>query len=488
MQTISKRINSLQIIIFIICGIALGLSISKIGQLSNSYLMVALLGIAFPFIAFMIGDLRKFLIAALGATIPFRVDVNFYHLFENQAGAHTMGISLQDVFVIMILVVWIVESVLHKNGSVRGFKFLTIPIILYIEICILTLIWAPRIDLAMMEIVSMVKVFILYFVLANQIRDKQDLKLVVWGLVLAVGFQGALALMQTIKGGTIGLAFLGEAPIAGEVKESVWRVMGTLGHPNRLAMFLEILLPVCFGFFLVEKRGRNRIIVLASFGLGFLALVMTGSRGAWIAFFIAMIILFYFAVRHKLMKLSTLFGTALVFVILISSIALMFTKMIEARLYGDDHGSAMSRIPMIQIAFNLIKAHPYGGVGINNYQVVMKNYNNTILGRRFRTIPRPVHNMYLLVMGETGLIGFAAMLILLLGFGSNAIKNIRNEEPEVSIINAAIFAGFIAMCIHGLVDKHPPGSYELFYLLMALVASSRFSRERHSIIDRQDPI
>jgi putative inorganic carbon (hco3(-)) transporter len=472
MQSVSKRLNSLQLLIFLVFGGALGLAISVLGRLPNTYLMVALAGISFPFIALMVGDMRKFLIVATAAVLPIRMDVNFYHLFENQAGAHTLGISLQDIFVIMLLLLWIVEAIIHKKGTFHGFKSLTIPAILYIEICILTLIWAPRIELSVMEIVKMIKVFILFFVLANQIRDKQDLKLVVWGLVLAVGSQGVLALMQTIKGGIIGLDFLGEAPIKGEVKANVWRVMGTLGHPNRLAMFLEILLPICFGFFLVEKKVFNRVIIILIFGLGIVALIMTGSRGAWISFFIAMVILFYFAVRNKQMKSSTLFGTALVGIILISSIALMFTEMIEQRLYGDDHGSAMSRIPMIQIAFNLIKAHPFGGVGINNYQVEMKKYNDTILGRRFRTIPRPVHNMYLLVMGETGIFGIAALMLLLMIFGKIAIKNVSSKDPLISVVNAAVFGGFIAMCIHGMVDKHPPGNYPLFFILMAIVASS----------------
>lgn len=472
MQTLSKKLNSIQLFIFVLFGAGLGLSVSILGNLPNHLLLVALAGIGFPFAAFIIGDVRRFFLITLAAIMPLRIDVNFYHKFENQAGAHTMGLAIQDIFVILLLLLWIVQSVSGRKERVKGFKALTIPTIIYIEVCILSLVWAPRLDLAVMEIFLMVKLLILYFVLANQIRDKRDLRLVVWGLVLSVGFEGLLALVQTIKGGVIGLAFIGEAPIQGESRPTVWRVMGTLGHPNRLAMYLEILLPLCFGFYLLEKQFHKRMFILVIFGLGVLALIMTGSRGAWISFFVAMVVFFYFAVKQKHVKKSSLVGTGLLGLIIILGVSLLFTEMIEERLFGEDHGSAMSRIPMIQIAINLIRAHPIGGVGINNYQVEMKKYNDTILGRRFRTIPRPVHNMYLLVMGETGIIGFAAMLLVLMLFGLIAAKNARSEDPTISVINAALFGGFLAMCIHGLVDKHPPGGYPLFYVIMAIVAAT----------------
>ena len=67
---------------------------------------------------------------------------------------------------------------------------------------------------------------------------------------------------------------------------------------------------------------------------------------------------------------------------------------------------------MFQIAFSVIEAHPLGGVGVNNYAVVMQEHDNTILGRRFGTMRRPVHNIYLLITGETGFIGLMSFLWL----------------------------------------------------------------------------
>ncbi len=474
MQTFARKIGSFQLLIFVVFGVLLGLSISIIGRLPNQLLLVAVLGISFPFLAFIIGDVRRFLLAASAAILPVTIDVNFMNVFENQAGAHMIGISLQDIFVLLLMFLWLAEAASKKDVAFHFYPRLTIPAILYFEACLVTLLWAPRLDLATMEIVRIAKVLILYFVIANQIRGKSDLKVVAWALIASVAFEGFIAALQTIKGGTVGLAFLGEAYLPEIDRSKLWRVMGTLGHPNRLAMYLEMLLPLCFGMFLLEKRIKLKMTAISVFGLGFVALIMTGSRGAWIAFIFGMLIFFILAVKNRHMKLSTIFGTGLIGVIVIAGIALAFSGMIEERIHGDDYGSAMSRIPMVQIAINLIEAHPLGGVGINNYAVVMKKYNDTILGRHFKSIPRPVHNMFLLVTGETGIIGLLMLLLLLYFFLATALKSARSPDETISITNISVLAGILAMCAHGMVDKHSPSGYALFYVLMAMVAATYF--------------
>ncbi|NOY59308.1 MAG: hypothetical protein GXO75_10345 [Calditrichaeota bacterium] len=231
MQTFARKIGSFQLLIFVVFGALLGLSISVIGRLPNQMLLVAILGISFPFVAFIVGDMRRFLLAASAAILPITVDVNFMNVFENQAGAHTIGISLQDIFVLLLIFLWLVDAASKEDAAFHFYPRLTIPAILYFEACLLTLVWAPRLDLATMEIVRMAKVFILYFVLANQIRDRTDLKIVAWALIASVAFEGFIAVLQTVKGGTIGLDFLGEAYLPDIDRSKLWRVMGTLGHP-----------------------------------------------------------------------------------------------------------------------------------------------------------------------------------------------------------------------------------------------------------------
>jgi len=484
MQQVAKKIISLQFLIVVFVGAVLGLSVITISGMSTRLMIVALIGMAFPFVAFIVGDVRRFLLAMIAMSIPLHIDVNFKHIMENQAGAATLGISLRDVFVILLLIWWIIEMTTSEEITFRFFARVTLPAIIYIEACLLTFLWAPRLDLAILEIVQMVKVFVLYFVVANEIRDKSDLKLVIWMLCLTVAFESTIAAIQIVTGKSLSLGFLGELQIRERDVSKVMRAGGTLGHPNRLAMFLEFLLPLVFGAFLLEKRALYRMVAIGIFALGIAAMVMTGSRGGWGAMLVSIIIFFWLLIRNRHIAARQIFGPAFVTIMMMFMIYLIFSDTIHRRLFGEDYGSAMSRIPMFQIAFSIIESHPVGGVGINNYAVVMREYNNTILGRRFRTIPRPVHNLYLLITGETGFIGLITFLILVFAVLRILAQTIWSPDVQLSIIAISIFSGFIAFFVHGFVDKHPAGSNPLFYLLMALaVAAFSLAKNEKDIIE-----
>jgi O-antigen ligase len=485
MSTINRKILFWQWPIVILLSLAVGLGMVMLIQMSWIALLLFVSSLIFLFSMMLISDLKRFFLGFLVMTIPLGVDINFIHVFENQAGAATIGIALRDIFVLLLLAWWILDSHRRKGRVFRFTARLTLPAILYFEACLITLLWAPRLDLASFELVQMGKVLILYFVVMNQLEDKSDVNLVVWSLVAAVAFQSSLAMLQMAAGRPLGLEFLGEMQVDLESGDQLSRVGGTLGHPNRLAMFLELLLPLCFAAFLVDKRPKWRMAAIIIFTVGMAAMIMTGSRGGWIAALGGMALLFYFLIKRDHMKLTSVLKLAFLLFFILVIVFSIFSGQIIERITGEDHGSALSRIPMFQIAIEIIKDHPFGGLGINNYQEIMREYNNTYLGRLFSTIPRPVHNMYLLITGETGFLGFAMFLWMLVALMRMLIQTTRAADSFYSIISIALLGGLIGYLVHGLVDKHPPGGSPLFYLLMALAAGTfSLSGKNESTFDR----
>ncbi|MBN1482210.1 O-antigen ligase domain-containing protein [candidate division KSB1 bacterium] len=472
MLTFHRHIKAISFLLLLFSGIFAGCAIAFVADMPYKPFFVVALGLVFPFLALFIKDLRQFLLVASIVSIPIYLDVNFMHIFERQAGASTVGISLTDILLLILLFLWLLELASKDRPYAIFYARLTVPALLYIEAAALTLLWAPRLDLAIMEVFRMIKVCALYFILLNHLRDERDLRLAMWALIATVAFESMIAGLQIVKGGLLGLEFLGEAPADPDGDASLWRVMGTLGHPNKLATFIESLLLLCVGAFLIEKKKWLKIASLSITGLGLVTLIMTGTRGAWVGFVAAFITFLFFAVRNKHIDIKLILKPAIIVVLLMLMIGLSFSGMLTERIFGDDYGSAESRIPMFQIAFNIISAHPVGGVGINNYQVNMREYNDSVRAMRYTTIPRPVHNMYLLVMGETGLIGFAAMMLLLLSFISILVKTAASSSPQLAVIAICILSGVAAFCVHGLVDKHPPGGYAPFYAMMAVGASA----------------
>ncbi len=471
MQPIIKKFLSLQILFFLAAGVSLGLLVILLADVPGRYAPLGVAAIAFPFVAMMIPNLRHFLLTGVVLSIPILLDINFRHIFENQAGASTMGIALRDIFVILLLIWWIIEAFAARRGYFRFSRPITLPALIYLELCLLTLLWAPRTDLAMLEIVHMAKILLMYLVVSNQLRDVADVRVVLWALVLTVLLEGGLGLVQFISGRSLALDLLGEMQVrTGEVGR-LERVGGTLGHPNRLALYLELVLPSCIAAMMVAQKSTAKWVAAAAFAIGFAAMIITGSRGGWIAVMISLVVLFFLLVRNHHVSLWTVFKLMVLLGLILAAVVLMFYEQIESRITSDDHGSAISRIPMFQMAWSIIKDHPLGGVGINNYAVNMRQYNDTLIGRRFKTIARPVHNMYLLVTGETGVLGLAVILWLLWATMRTLLRLVRAPSPVYSIISAGLVAGISAYLVHGLVEKHPPGGNALFFIILAMTAA-----------------
>jgi len=463
--------NTAQIMIFLFLGAIVGLFVSIVLRLPHRWMIVMMMGISLPFIGLIVGDLRRFFILLLILAVPLMIDINFVQKYEYQAGAHTAGISIRDIFVLLILAVWIIEKISNEELRMRFFPSITIPALIYLEICLVTFLWAPRVDLATLEIIQMTKVFILYLILANNLRDVSDVRFVVWALLATVALEGTVAIAQMITGKTLGLSFLGEYPVRLQYGMRYVRAAGTLGHPNKLAMYLEIILPLAAGLFYSSKTQRDRIIAAIIFGVGVTALILTSSRGGWIAFFVSIILFIFIIIKRRMVELKTIIGPSIIMFLIIITLTASFWGAIHKRVTGDDHGSAMGRIPLIQVALRIIQAHPIGGVGLNNYAEIMKEYDNTILGRRFTRLERPVHNTYLLITAETGIIGFMAFAWFMFSVFFAAIKGARMPDPKVSFLGVGLICGLVAFGLHGMVEKHPPGGYPLFYVLMAIAAN-----------------
>jgi O-antigen ligase len=461
-----------QVLLFLFIGGFVGITLAFTADLPNKLFPVLMLGLSFPFLALLIKDLRRFLLAATILSIPLHIDINFMHSFEQQAGASTAGISLTDIFVIGLLLIWLIEIASQEQPYTRFFPRITIPAILYFEAAVLSMLWAPRLDLAFMEVLYMFKILLLFFVLINHIRDEKDLRLVVWAFIGAVAFEGLISGLQSIHGGRLGLDFLGEAPPDPESKGSIWRIMGTLGHPNKLATFMEMLLLMPIGMFITEKRSWARITCLAVFALGAIILILTGTRGAWIGFALGAVVFILYAGKNPYLEIKAVLKPALIVLVVLATAAAMLSGMLRERIYGDDYGSAASRIPMFKIALNVIAAHPLGGVGINNYQVNMREYNDAVESLRYISIPRPVHNMYLLVAGETGMIGLAAMLLMLIALTRTLLQTVSSPSALTAVTSISLLGGMAAFYLHGMVDKHPPGGSALFYAMMAVAVSA----------------
>jgi O-antigen ligase len=125
----------------------------------------------------------------------------------------------------------------------------------------------------------------------------------------------------------------------------------------------------------------------------------------------------------------------------------------------------------------MIKSHPFVGVGLNTFEEVMPNYDNTGVSRNFQ---KPVHNYFLLVAAETGLCGLIFFVVLLIKTLWIGCRSITNANPDTVALQIGCTAALLSCTLANLVDvtmrKYTTGL--LFWVILGLLGACCTSSSR----------
>jgi O-antigen ligase len=165
-------------------------------------------------------------------------------------------------------------------------------------------------------------------------------------------------------------------------------------------------------------------------------------------------------------------GVAAALVLLVTEI--FGSNLILSRLTSNDQGSTNSRFTLAKAALDIFRDNPVVGVGLNNYALVSPRYDRADAASWNHFTPI-VHNVYLLIAAETGIIGLAAFVVFLSILMIQAWRIIAQAPNDtVWVAGVGILGGLIAMGIHSMVDYVFLGSglvFTQFWLLAGLTAS-----------------
>jgi putative inorganic carbon (hco3(-)) transporter len=221
------------------------------------------------------------------------------------------------------------------------------------------------------------------------------------------------------------------------------RILSSIGHPVFLGTLMVMVLPVSFSFFVLEKRMTLKLIFLIGTLVLFVALILTFSRGAWIAGGIAGI---SYLILRKVRPVWYLVGIGVVFagvfVVLLSSLEisnLFVERLYDAyELYVLDFAST-SRGKALGHTVEILGTSPLLGVGTGMYR--FKAY---VLGRDILWPPilDTPDNMYLLWIAEHGVLGLFAVVLFLTYFFRLFIIRLHDGVDELALGLVAGFIGF----------------------------------------------
>lgn len=328
-------------------------------------------------------------------------------------------------------------------------------IIIFILFSGLTIFWSLNAELTFSRWLVLVQaVALLSMVLLFDFKFKKIA--FVW--VSGAAIQGIFAIFQFFSQSVFANKWLGLAEhsplISGSIilqtdNERWLRAYGSLPHPNILAGFLVIAVLFLFYLAFVAQKQSQRIFVLTSLVAIVPALFLTFSRSAWIAIILSLIILSFWLYQRKDYFLNSTFLKILTLsVFLVVILGVNLSGALLARFSGEQDleiNSLKLRMTFTQQAWQLIKDRPYLGVGIGNYTLaVYQKINASWPGYYYQ----PVHNLFLLVLAELGIVGaviFYLSLGLIFWFSFK-----KTQEPEGIII----FLSLLSILIISLFDHY----------------------------------
>jgi len=296
------------------------------------------------------------------------------------------------------------------------------------------------------------KMLLFVLILSSAIRTREEFILTIIAIALAVGIQDIMVGLAHATGKIVfatpklNISLL---TFSGSEGEQYIRATGTLGHVNQQASFLTFFVLPLFGLLSVKNK------IWKAFGIAIIssalvAVILTFSRSAWVSYALAIFaILVYIAVTLPFSKKQWVAFSVTVIVFI--SVLLVYQRPIMNRIIYGDEGATDSRKRAMNLALDLIAANPLLGAGPGNLpraslqmyppsrldvvwlkpddpnQDWMYRYgrlevapvetaDNQVYG-----IPVTVHNKYMIVLSELGIIG----LFLFLWFQWRIFQHIR---------------------------------------------------------------
>jgi len=424
--------------------------------------------------------------------------IPFGSLKQLHAGPFT--VSAAELLTVVLVFAWLAQMMARREMAFE-FTRLFPPLATFLAVLLLSTVVASSLAPSLKEVLKWLELSIVFLIVVNSIKEQRQINLLI-GFLLAAGLLQALYGMYQFlarsgpEGFLLGARFM--------------RAFGTFGQPNPYAGYLGLVLPLAVGLSIgaIAKRDSfhpRPLVLFGSIGLVLLAaMLMSLSRGAWLALFAAISIMATLASRR--------FLTYFVFLLLLVAILLglgasgILPEPVTTRLsiitdyvgifdvrkitVTPQNWAIVERMANWQAAWDMFRDHPLLGVGIGNYGVVYPQY--ALAG--WENTTGHAHNYYLNLLAETGIVGLSVYLVFwLVAFiyaGKTLVRAKRNGRSPRLISEYGVVLGIIgvmvALSVHNFFDSlyvHSMAAQIGLTLGLLAVIAKRVDVEAKGVVD-----
>lgn len=342
-------------------------------------------------------------------------------------------VYLTDLLVVLILGLWFWENIgnwrLEIGNYAKRFWWI-ITIFLYL---LVTSLLAQNSGAALYKFIKIIEFTLLSFYVA---KNRYPLSTIHYPLTGAIIYSSLIAIAQFLKQASLGGVFwwLGERSFNAftpGIAKAVWggrlimRPYATFPHPNVLAGFILVSL-ILVGV-RRQMSGVRRFLHWAAMALGIVVIAISFSRSTWLVGLLALLFVIYLQFSKK----KIIIPLFLVIVLCLASLSYLAPQF-------STEEAINQRLQLIKVTISIIREQPLVGVGLNNFiPQLPKFWQNT----GFTYWLQPVHNIFFLVVAETGLVGLGAFLWLLILTYRRLL--ITNNQLLITVLSVILILGLV---------------------------------------------
>lgn len=358
-----------------------------------------------------------------------------------------------ELLLILVALAWPAQMALRGRLTYR-LTPMDLPILLYLAMaCFLFLVRSPQNYIAIEGLRVYVEYILWFFAATNLLLNKRQARALVNWLVILSALVALHGVYQYIIGVQIPSTWLDATE--GGVRT---RVFSILTSPNVLGSYLVLVIPITVSQILSAPSRLLRYFYSLCLIPMALSLIFTYSRGAWLALAGAFVIYGLIYNWRILLGLgAVVYGAPKLIPGISSRIGYMFSP---AYLLSS---ARAGRVARWNTAIDKVQANPLFGEGFGRY--------GGAVAARYIPTSNYVDNFYLKTAAESGLIGLAALVLLLVS-GVRCILNSyrRLTDPYLKGLAGGLIAGLIGVLLHNGVENifEVPAMTSYFWLLLGM--------------------
>ena len=405
-----------------------------------------------------------------------------------------------EILVVISLMFWCFRIINQER-----FNFirspLDFPILSFIAICILSLIWSNSPMVSLKELPLFLAGPLLYFIITNNINNEQQINRILDVILIIGGLFGIYGILQ-YQG--IDFSFW-----TGNIGRQ--NVFGLFGNVNYFAEYLIIPLTIAVPLFFVSRNKIKKLLLLIGILVMGGSLILTFTRGSYLGFGTSLIFMFFlfisssgktFIKENK--KFLIVIFLAIILIISLIVIPNPLNKpgtvisKIKSRTSVTQliQGSSIKRrIATWKFTVLMIKDHPLLGSGIGTYKYNTLKYQAIFFDQGENRSLYPygfadkAHNEYLQLWAEIGIIGlliFIWIIICYFNYGIKILDKIKNHYKQAILIG--LMGSIVAVLVDGIFGfpLHLAATIVLFWVAMGFTVEINVGTKNNILAIKMD--